>query len=140
MPSFNNGSCAYDDEDKKLIELIKNNFTKKPIELSSKSETDAINDFINNRINKELIENEIIFNCFNFIGKKDLSIDGNKFSDIDKTIIDLSYDGYCKINNQYFIDVKKEKNFYSDWLSYAAAYRMQWWQDCQKKRRSQGNG
>jgi hypothetical protein len=113
LPSFINVSCTYDDENKKLIELVKNNFAKAPIELSAESENDAINDFTKNHINKESIENEIIFNCFNFIGKKDLSIEGNKYSDIDKTIIDLSYEGSCKINNQYFIDVKKENDFYT---------------------------
>ena len=104
-PMFFTSCGVGNSQTQSIINLVKDNFSKESIELGKvKDKTEALKKY-KELFNEQTKKDEILFDQFNFIGKKDLTINNMKLTPADNSIIDLYEQSKCNINSQYDIIV-----------------------------------
>ena len=121
-------SCASDNNISTIVEDINTVFGKNPKEtkLSSESVTDkngALKKYAN-ILDDVAKDKEIVFSCFNFISKKDLTLNGKSAVPSGKSFYDLYKSGSVQINTQYVINTASIVN------NEKFKFQMQGWLTC----------
>ena len=116
-PFITSCSCSYDNEIKDLMDKMNTKFGSESVEFSKtkvNTATDEICQYATMFASDEAKKNEILFACFNFVGKDGLTINANKpTNDVasvqmtpnNKSFYDLYKDGTVQVNMGYNVNV-----------------------------------
>ena len=118
-------SCSSENLSSKVIDVVNAKFNKDPENLGTvANEQEAIAAYKNILDNNDNKKNEVIFDCFNFIAAKNLTIQGKHYTPDNKSFLDLKNDKKVKMDATYDM-------LFNEVGSNYFTFQMQGWFTCQ---------
>lgn len=114
MPAIFTTGCSNNHDPINIVKtLVKDNFDTKVISLGNVTSKEQAQTKLNEYFkDNEIKKNEVLFDCFNFLGAKNLRINDNQYTETSSSILDYLAKNICQMSCQYnifFQDVKDNK-------------------------------